>query len=286
MDTRVDFIDLAMSSDNRIIAAGLDGVIRVWDPNDPNPQIDVLDGGRAEAPGPAFAVVGLENGVVVSGHTSGRVLVWNLKSLGSAPRRFNGHVNHVQSMIKLADGRVASAGWDSPVQIWDASNPSAPPVSFAGHSGSVIAVAQLPDGRLVSAGRDDDRILVWTVGSKDPEVEIKQPTASLAVLPNGHILAGGGYGQIGEWDPAHPEKPVAIYNGHSGAVYGLATLSSNTFASTGADGTVRVWDANAPKKGPIATGSHTRSASGLVALSANRLASSGRDLKVRIWQIE
>ena len=110
--------------DGRVVSAGDDGRVLVWDPEAPGTAPVELDGSSALA----MAVLGHSR--VVSGD-EGRVLMWDPAAAGAPPVELGRHDGRIFAVAVLADGRVVTGGDDRRVLVWDPA-PRAPPRSSWG----------------------------------------------------------------------------------------------------------------------------------------------------------
>ncbi len=96
------------------------------------------------------------------------------------------------------------------------------------------------------------QVRVWDVdtGKQRGTLEGHKGTVwSLAVSPDGKVLATGDVGTVRLWD-VETLKGFAVLEGHTGQVRGLAfSGDGRTLASGGSDRTVKVWDVPALRRG-------------------------------------
>jgi len=203
-------------------------------------------------------------------------------------------------LIALPGGRLAGCLHAGHVMLWEAAR-RAPPlaeVHIQFPLSSVHALAALPDGHRVAIAAsghvvDSSGIVVWDTRDA-PHVVTAATIAfvgssapmALAVLPNGHLVAGCSDGKLRIVDVnAHAVMAAATSRGHTMAVTALAVLPDGRLASGSHDRTVRVWDADA--RVCVATlAGHTDTITSLAALSDGRLASGSWDGTAQLWDVD
>jgi WD40 repeat protein len=108
---------------------------------------------------------------------------------------------------------------------------------------------------------------------------------SIALSGDGALLAAGtSTGQVWLWRVAD-RTPVAMFEGHAGAVWGGALGADGRLVASGSgDGTIRLWDVTSGRSRAILTG-HTGTVwSVALATEVGLLASGGGDHTVRLWE--
>ena len=107
---------IAVTADNRLVCAGLDGMVRVWD-LDSARELYALEGHTGWLNAVAVSADGRR--VVSATSHYGTLRVWDLDS-GRELRTLEGHTGWVRAVAVTADGRqVLFAGDDGMVRVWD-----------------------------------------------------------------------------------------------------------------------------------------------------------------------
>lgn len=218
--------------DGRLVTAGDDPELRVYDPARPaaapvrtalgRPPHDVAEladgrlavcdvdgelsvvGPTAEAPpeplGPAggpATLVPLPDGRLVTAGADGRVLSWTPFTPGAGPVPVGTASGAVTAAVALADDRIVTAAADGRLQAWTPDGSPGDPVDLGTHGGGVLAVLALPDGVVVSVGatRSEGRLMRWR---PVPAPNGCRPAAgpdgfeAAAVLPGLRVVSAGG----------------------------------------------------------------------------------------------
>jgi cytochrome c len=107
-----------------------------------------------------------------------------------------GHKAPVVALAISPDGRtLASASWDHTARLWPLAG-GAPRV-LDGHRGSVNGVAFAPDGKAVVTAGYDASLRIWPLDGGAPAiVTLPTPLNSVAVAPDGEIVAAGADGRV------------------------------------------------------------------------------------------
>lgn len=165
--------------------------------------------------------------------------------------------------------------------------------TLPGSRGSINDVAFSTDGKFVFAASGENalqgEVKQWNVadGSLVRTYEgHKDILYSLAISPDGGVLATGSYDQkIKLWDTA-TGKEIKTLHGHNGAVFGLAFRpDGKILASASGDRTVKLWDVVKGER--VDTLSQPLKEVYCVAWSRDgrRLYAGGRDNRIRVWEV-
>jgi cytochrome c len=141
------------------------------------------------------AVAWLQDGRVATAGADAHIAIWT-QGKPEPDQVLDGHTGPIAGLAVSGDGKwLASASWDHSVRLWPLAG-GAPRV-LEGHSQNVNGVAFSPDGRdLVSAGYDTT-LRIWRVSDGGVSVHnLPTPLNSVAVAPDGEIVAAGADGKV------------------------------------------------------------------------------------------
>jgi WD40 repeat protein len=199
---------------------------------------------------------------------------------------------------------VASAGQDESegntsgnlhysVRLWNVANGSLvhgfSQVNDGGYSSAIQAVVFNPLGGAVAAACDDQTIRIWSLSPPYNERRIKtsHPLHSLAISPNGKLIAGGGFsGYVGLWSVA--DAGITLLHDlsrGSQAIYAVSfNPSDNELAVAGESGEIDIWDVTAGKiQFSLKAGKSIRS---LAFDQDGHVLASASGAKVTLWSLE
>lgn len=200
------------------------------------------------------------------------------------------HIGFVYSFAALSNGWFASGGEDKHVKLWDEKGVYKGRMPTCGSW--VYALEALPKGGLAIGNKND--IEIWDAVAGERKKVLRGHTSSvwsLALLPDGTLVSGGGAGDtmIRRWDLVSGEC-IQVLSGHTAAVTCLEPIADRHMASSsGYDGTIRIWD--------LTTGTCARTIVGctdttlqectrnFIVLPGNRIASCG-GATAKIWDVE
>jgi WD40 repeat protein len=232
----------AVSPDDRFLVTGdRHGAVKVWDLTTKD-LVASLPAHTNEVQRAAFSPDGHTLATCSSDAT---VRLWDVATW-TERARLRGHLASVLAIAFSPDGKwLASAGRGEHIALWEL-----PQGRFArlwlAHSKVVHDLAFTPDSRrLVSAGQDR-RVRVWEVAAGVQQHECNCPAdlLSLALSPDGKVVAAGGYGGCvalrgADDDRGRPAADLPV----------LWTVRALAFAPSGSplvaacdSGMVRVWD--------------------------------------------
>jgi len=230
---------VAALRDGRIVTAGEDGRIAIWNPGEPKPTT-VLEGHTA----PIAALALSPDGTTIASASWDRTIrLWPVAG-GGAPRVLEGHQQNVNGIAFTPDGRaLVSAGYDATVRIWPLAGAGAPVVATVPTPVNSVAVAR--DGEIVAGGADGKIYFLSPTGETRADVEAQQaPIISVAVAGDGTLVAAAGIrGSVAVIERASRTLARTLV-GPGLPVWSVAFLPDNrTMITGGTDRMVRRWNA-------------------------------------------
>jgi cytochrome c len=230
---------VAALRDGRIVTAGEDGRIAIWNPGEPKPTT-VLEGHTAPIAGLAISPDGA---TIASASWDRTIRLWPVVG-GGAPRVLEGHQQPVNGIAFTPDGRtLVSAGYDATVRIWPLAGANAPVIATLPTPVNSVAVAR--DGEIVAGGADGKIYFLTATGETRAEVEAQQaPIISIAVSGDGTLVAAAGIrGSVAVIERGSRTLARTLV-GPGLPVWSVAFLPDNrTMITGGTDRMVRRWNA-------------------------------------------
>ncbi|MDJ1184031.1 hypothetical protein [Roseofilum casamattae] len=148
------------------------------------------------------------------------------------------------------------------------------------------------DGSMLAiAGRNPERyrglIQVWQVGASSPQISLEVPMGlySVALTPDGQMLAGGcGDRTIKLWN-CSTRGLVRTFSGHEGIVYSVALNPDGKVLASGShDQTVKLWNIETGEEVDTLLGHQGPVNAVMFGRDGKTLISASGDLTVKIWQ--
>jgi len=317
-------LTVTFSRDNKLAAAGSDGMIRIWDratsgealrfrgdaqlvygvafsPDGRRLASVGRDGrirlwnsnGRQDTAGLAVAVPAEQVAFRADGRQlacasrAGPVVLLDVDT-GAVQRTLPATPGPVHCVAYIGDGtRLATGCEDQAVRIYDLAHP-AEPLVLVGHTGRVTALAVNPLGTLAASAGEDEGVRLWNLETGRLERVLqghRNGVLAVAFSPDGRHVASGSFDKtIRVWDVTSNE--VVVLAGHSGSVNAVAfSPDGRRLASGSSDRTVRIWDLAARREVARLEGAAGPVTSLAYHPGGQRLANVGQDHSVRLWDL-
>jgi WD40 repeat protein/predicted Ser/Thr protein kinase len=275
---------LAYAPDGRTLAvAGLDAVVRLWQPARWEEFVSL----RGHQPAEAWAVAFTPDGqTLVSGGDDHAVRLWD-RTTGRQRGLLRGHGSLVTCVAVSPDGkRIAAGSFDKVVKVWDVATGQ---VAFTGqHRHIVNRVAFSPDGRLLASSDRKQTVRVWDAATGAPTATLTDHEKSVCGLTfvGPELLATGcDGGRVRLWDLSTGQARWVVEDRRD--IFSLAcSPDGKVLASGNQAGLVRLWEAATGRELRVLQG-HTQGGVHSVAFSPDgkTLASAGEDKTIRLWQV-
>ena len=282
---------------DRVLSAGADGQLKVWDAS--GQLLHCLRDGSGAA---VHCAVMLPGGVrAISGSSDGLLRVWDLET-GTLLRTLSDGHGTIHAVAVLADGRLVSAAEDRMVKLWDL--PSGQVVqTWRGHSSPVSVLLPLRDGRLLTASLDATARL-WELPATGEPKELRMlrghqdSLSSVALVDEERVVTASLDGTLRLWRIDTGEL-LGILEGHAGWVTDCAYIAGGShpvsgglaftqprILSTSLDGTAKLWDIAHAERLHALCGHHSFVTALVLLPDQARLLSASRDSTLKVWDLK
>jgi hypothetical protein len=234
-----------------LAAASADGTVRVWDRQ--GRELRRWKGGRAEFRAVAYSPNG-ELLAAAGDDENQAIAVWDSQS-GQRVATLAGHEHRVTQLLFLTESnRLLSADRNGRIRLWSI-EARRTLLEYERHIGDVEGLALLPGGeKFVSAGfydglwvrhvaKAESQGRIGEVGSPPAKTLRKEWLHSLAVSPDGKLLATAGEDHAIRLIDLASGKQTGVLTGHSNSINALAVSpDGKLLASGGEDWSARIWN--------------------------------------------
>jgi WD40 repeat protein/serine/threonine protein kinase len=270
---------------DRLISAGWDRSIRVWDMSDVPDRVPtplVLRGHTSYLTALSVDRLGRQ---IVSASDDGTVRLWNL-DLPQAESSQPSGGRQIHCIVHSSDCSIlAMSGPDKVIRLRNVADNSTS--ELRGSTADVNALAFDPGRGRLAAGLEDGSITIWDTEAKKLVRTLRghsRAVTGVAYSPDRRLLASSSEdGSVRLWDATSGEE-ISVLSGHEGAVHALAFRpDGNCLVSVGADKTVRIWDVQ--RGVPVSDlQAHTDEVMSIAFdSSGRRFATGGKDRNVILW---
>ena len=206
-----------------------------------------------------WGICELADGRIASCSADRTVKIWAIGSdSATCTATLSGHEHWVTCIAQLDDGRIATGSYDETIRIWTLPQlnpefvlpgPAAGAKCVAvlkGHQTVVRTLCTRPGGLIVSGGYDKT-VRVWRVGARSGK--LLRTMTGHGDWVNGIVALGGARELVVTssedktlrvWS-LKKGKCIAVLNGHSRGVVGVALLASGSVVSSSRDKLLCVW---------------------------------------------
>jgi WD40 repeat protein len=281
---------IAFSPDGRLLAAGSDGVVKVWDWK--SRQLLPSLPGHIFHPMPvAFSV----DGRLMTGTWREGLKLWDPET-GTLLRTVREHRGPMGAVAFSTNGNwLASASYDRTVKLSDATTGEL--LRTLWHKGNVECVTFSPDGRRLASGGEDKTVRVWDPMTGREILGLRGHTdrcGCVAFSPDGHRLASASFdGTIRIWDGTpfrgdEGRQEMLTFTGHSHEIRAVAFSPDGQQIASAGNCVVKVWDAKTLRVSAEFSDHIDPSGNGVAVFGlawhpkGDRMASAGLEA-VRVW---
>jgi WD40 repeat protein len=168
--------------------------------------------------------------------------LWQVEA-GALLATLAGHSDWISRVVFAPDGQtLASSSNDGTVRLWSTNDYDQRRI-FENQAGPILDIVFTPDGATLAGASFDQGLQLWNVadGVRTGQSVLSDPLWSLAVSPDGNLLAAGSEGEIILWGRETAE-PIGRFQIGDGSVLSLTFSPNGATLFTGArDGAVEGW---------------------------------------------
>ncbi|MHB8645163.1 MAG: nSTAND1 domain-containing NTPase [Thermomicrobiales bacterium] len=267
----------------RIVSAGADGMVRVWDAATGR-QLLALHGHTGTVYSAMYSPDGKQ---IVTAGQDRTAKVWGAES-GKELLSLRGHSGTVISAAYNPSGSlIVTASADSTAKVWNAQT-GQEMRTISGQAGPMSSARFSPDGSRIITASADGTAKVWdaATGKELLTITASNTVSFAGFSPDGaEILTSSGNHEARLWDAA-TGKQVRVLAGHTGALLSTAySPDGRRIVTVSDDETAKVWD-EASGVELLTLGGHANTVrSGQFSPDGKRIVTASEDGTLKIWDI-
>ena len=191
------------------------------------------------------AVAWLKDGRIVTAGADAHIAIWT-QGRAHPDTVLDGHSGPIVDLALSPDGKtLASASWDHTVRLWPLAGGE--PRVLRGNAQNVNGVAFSPGGKQVISAGYDATLRIWRLDGASVIVRnLPSPLNTVAVAPDGEIVAAGATGMVFFLSPTG-EMRGAVETSPTPVIQVALSPDGKLIAAAGVRGSVAVFDRKARK---------------------------------------
>lgn len=269
--------------DARIISAGLDGVIKLWNIQELGKLAKPVQQfkGHEDA---VFSVIKFTNSKIISCSRDKTIRVWNIES-GKQLGCITGKEPYF-IVKQVSDAQVAASGGDSEIRVFNLCNEGDEiPEDYvlSGQSNVVRSLEIFPNNLLCSAG-EDTVIFVWDCANRTLVTKLEGHSDGINCLhrlKDDTLASGSNDMTIKIWD-LQKKACIATLSGGTDKIMSVNQLPDGRIISGGSEWNLVVWSKENKIENEIE--GHEGSINGLIALPNGMVVTGSADNTLKFWK--